>query len=345
MTKPNSVSIIIPVYQVSAYIERCIQSVMNQTYRDIECIIVDDCGTDDSMSKCNRLIQTYIGPIDFIILHHEHNRGQSAARNTGIRQAQGEWLFFLDSDDELTSNCIEALVTVAIENKETEMVQGLALEDRPMEVKPGIWEHSHNLMHSCIKLQEAPSIMTSNEEIRTWFYKEKAISLVIWNKLFKRSFILHNNLFFKESVIFEETPYSIYLYKYLNHVGIVKEITYIYHIRSGSTVTGSSLMNKAQSFGENMIDVLSNLTPSWECAEMDFFLNRFISRCAFLIHKDSMSKKAFSLYWKQARKYHCRSILINLAMAYISSYFTNSEFIFKKLKMLKRRLCALRGWQ
>ena len=331
------------MYQVSAYIERCIRSVMNQTYTNLECIIVDDCGKDDSIVKCEKMIQIYDGPIEFVIFHHEYNRGVSAARNTGIRQAKGEWLFFLDSDDELTNDCIETLVETAKENQVTEMVQGTTQEDKLIEVKPGVWEHKRNLMLSCIKLQDAPSLMTSNKEIRMWFYEKKAISLVVWNKLFKRSFILQNNLFLKEGVIFEETPYSIYLYKCLNHVVVVKDVTYIYHIRPDSIATGTPPLVRAKHYAGNMIEVLSHLTPSWECAEMDFFLNRFIFRCAFLIHKDSMSKEAFSLYWKQAKKYHCNSVQMDLAMAYIASYFKNSESVFGKLRRMKHYLRFLRG--
>jgi glycosyltransferase involved in cell wall biosynthesis len=73
---------------------------MRQTYEgDIECIVVDDCGTDGSMGIVNKLILEYNGPIMFKILHHTHNRGLSAARNTGISNASGDYLLFLDSDD------------------------------------------------------------------------------------------------------------------------------------------------------------------------------------------------------------------------------------------------------
>ena len=84
------VSIIIPVYNVSAYIERCIKSVINQTYYDIECIIVDDATPDDSITKCEQMIAAYDVPIRFSILHHQQNRGLSAARNTGTEVATGE---------------------------------------------------------------------------------------------------------------------------------------------------------------------------------------------------------------------------------------------------------------
>lgn len=93
------VSVIIPVYQVSNYVERCLKSVMSQTYTDIECIIVDDATKDDSIVKCERLIVEYGGPIKFRILHHEYNRGLSAARNTGTKVAEGEYLYYLDGDD------------------------------------------------------------------------------------------------------------------------------------------------------------------------------------------------------------------------------------------------------
>ena len=68
------ISIIIPIYNVSSYIERCLQSVMRQTYGEIECIIVDDASPDYSIEKCERLIETYNGPIRFSILHHKFNR-------------------------------------------------------------------------------------------------------------------------------------------------------------------------------------------------------------------------------------------------------------------------------
>ena len=112
MTK-GLISIIIPVYQVSDYVERCIRSVMSQTFTDIECIIVDDATVDDSMVKCQKLIDEYDGRIQFRLLHHEKNRGLSAARNTGTKAATGEYVFYLDSDDEITSDCIEKMMLLA----------------------------------------------------------------------------------------------------------------------------------------------------------------------------------------------------------------------------------------
>lgn len=109
------ISIIIPVYNVEKYISRCLLSVINQTYNDtIECIIINDCTSDNSMTIINELITTTINKnIIFKTINHTVNQGQSAARNSGIRVSTGEYLFFLDSDDELCINALEDLANLA----------------------------------------------------------------------------------------------------------------------------------------------------------------------------------------------------------------------------------------
>ena len=104
------ITIVIPVYNVESYISDCLQSVMRQTYKGpLECILVDDCGTDKSIEIAQNMIAEYNGPIEFKVLHHEHNRGVSAARNTGIDAAKGDYVCFLDSDDWISDDCIEKL--------------------------------------------------------------------------------------------------------------------------------------------------------------------------------------------------------------------------------------------
>ena len=106
------ITIVIPVYNVAPYIKDCLASVMKQTYKgEIECLLIDDCGTDNSMGVVSQVLKDYSGKIDFRIYRHKYNRGLSAARNTGIEHATGEYIYFLDSDDEITSDCMEKLVT------------------------------------------------------------------------------------------------------------------------------------------------------------------------------------------------------------------------------------------
>ena len=119
------ISIIVPVYNVERYICECFESIAAQTYEgELECIFVDDCGQDDSIALLEQLIASYSGPIQFSILHHEHNRGLSAARNTGIEHATGDYVYFLDSDDCITPDCIEKLSALAKKYKGIDVVQG-----------------------------------------------------------------------------------------------------------------------------------------------------------------------------------------------------------------------------
>lgn len=110
-----NISVIIPVYNVEKYIERCLRSVMNQTFTDgVECIIVNDCTPDNSMEIAKKLISEYKGNISFRIVSHECNRGQAAVRNTGLSAAKGTYLLYVDSDDYCETNMFEKLYTEAI---------------------------------------------------------------------------------------------------------------------------------------------------------------------------------------------------------------------------------------
>lgn len=107
----NAVSILIPVYDVQTYIAKCLESVASQTYGgQMECIIVDDCGYDDSIAIAEEFIAGYDGPISFRIIHHKNNRGLAAARNTGVAAAQGDFVFHLDGDDWIEPTAIELLI-------------------------------------------------------------------------------------------------------------------------------------------------------------------------------------------------------------------------------------------
>lgn len=118
------ISVIVPIYNVENYILECLQSVAAQTKtKNVECILVDDCGTDNSVKVAEQFISAYKGDISFALFHHSENKGLSAARNTGIKNARGKYLFFLDSDDTIKPYCLDELFALA-EKYHADMVQG-----------------------------------------------------------------------------------------------------------------------------------------------------------------------------------------------------------------------------
>lgn len=230
----TSVSIIIPIYNVGLYVEDCIRSVMRQTYKgDLECIVVDDCSTDDSMSIVEKVIEDYNGPITFKVLHHTQNRGLSAARNTGMETAIGDYLFFLDSDDELTDNCIE------------ELVEPLNIEWYDIVVGELMIFGSDKPYYG-LKL-ELPDrvILRGNEIINTY---RTRWNMMAQNKLYRKEFIMSSHLSFYAGIIHEDELWSFQVAILASSLCSVRKITYHYRIRQGSLVSTSNERIKSKSF-------------------------------------------------------------------------------------------------
>ena len=216
------VSIIIPVYNVTDYVERCIRSVMAQSYTDIECILVDDCTPDDSIEKCERMIDKYNGPIKFKILHHEHNRGLSAARNTGTDAATGEYIFYLDSDDEIIPDCINLMMAEMERHPDTEMVSA-AITSIP-----------HNDYYDIPYYKEYHHV-DGNLALRTLFFGYKcSIQTTAWNKLVRSSFLKKYNLYFVEGILSEDEVWTFALMQHCKSLTILPERTYIHYDTVGS---------------------------------------------------------------------------------------------------------------
>ena len=219
------VSIIIPVYNVQEYITRCMDSVCQQTFQDIECILVDDCGKDDSIKLAEDYIQKYTGAVRFVMLHHEHNKGLSGARNTGIKAATGDFLYFLDSDDLITPDCIETLLRLAEKYPKADFVQGNILGN-------------DDQMSSYAFEDTVPEYCDNKEELMHLMLHEVITSA--WNRLIRRSFLLEHELFFPEGIIHEDMYWTYFLTKYTKAAAYCTKGVYHYFIHEGSIMTSVS---------------------------------------------------------------------------------------------------------
>ena len=222
MCKPF-VSIIIPIYNVEPFVEKCLKSVMDQTYKGpMECLIVDDCGKDGSMNVVERMVASYDGPIRFNVLYHEFNRGLSAARNTGMDNASGDYLFFLDSDDEISEDCIEKLCAPLSEEL-YDMVIGNVLTV------------GDDYVNDYLSLKLTDGAILRGKEIEKT-YRNKW-NMCAWNKLYKASFIRQHNLRFKEGIIHEDELWSLQVACLAQSLRAVNHETYTYYVREDSITT------------------------------------------------------------------------------------------------------------
>lgn len=221
------VTIVIPVYQVEDYIESCLTSVVNQTYSgEIECVVVDDCGTDSSWQIVENFISEYKGKIDFKLLRHTENKGLSAARNTGMAYATGEYIYFLDSEDAITPDCIEKLSIPLREYKYDFVIGDFEIVgDRPVTTY----------------LKAEGAFFTGIKEA----YYDKQWNVTAWNKLCNLAFLKQNNLTFKEGIIHEDILWSFYLANFARSMYALKVKTYIYNTREAS-IMGSMKLTKSK---------------------------------------------------------------------------------------------------
>jgi glycosyltransferase involved in cell wall biosynthesis len=221
MQKKMLVSIIIPIYNVEEYIERCLFSVFNQTYTDIEIILVNDCSPDNSMVRVDEILSQRPKETRVRIINHEENQGLSGARNTGISNAEGEYLYFLDSDDAITLDCIEILVDNC--KGEEIIIGGVQKDDQTLycDNKVGRYQGS---------------------EIFEAYFRGDIYDMAC-NKLIKKDFVISNRLFFKPKLIHEDFLWSYQVAMVTSSMVIIAEPTYIYFIRSGSLNTNFTKRN------------------------------------------------------------------------------------------------------
>lgn len=220
----NKVSIIIPVYGVEDYIKDCLSSVMSQDYTgQVECVLVDDCGSDRSIEIAENLIANYTGDVVFRILHHECNRGLSAARNTGFDGSTGDYVLFLDSDDKLYPNALSSLVD--------------AQQRSGAVVTMGNW---NIIEYDTGEIISTPGGVYKKEIVFDDLHTLLAlppIHGVTPNKLVNRDFWVKFNLYQTAGLLYED---NIWTYKVLTHITngykfcITPDITYIYTMRGGS---------------------------------------------------------------------------------------------------------------
>lgn len=228
------ISVIIPVYNVELYIEECLQSIMGQTLSEgVECILVDDCGGDNSIEIASNLISQYKGNVDFSILHHEHNSGLSASRNTAIRNSRGKYLYFMDSDDYLFPDSLRLLWEKVCKYPDVDIVQGNLFS-----------EDTGRLLYEKDKY---PEFSNDLNWVRKGFCY-LTIPESACNRLIKRDIITDNNLYFKEGWIQEDTFWSFQIHDCVYSISFCFEKSYFYRKNPNSIMHSSSNRVEAEAF-------------------------------------------------------------------------------------------------
>jgi len=279
------ISIIVPVFNVENYIKRCIESLINQTYTNIEIILVDDGSTDKSKDICDE----YSKKDKRIIVIHKKNGGLSDARNIGIEASKGNYISFVDSDDYVTNNYVEFLYTLIIDsNSDIAMGKHYIVYDKRI-INTG----SGNKL-----------LLSPKEALEKILYSDD-LDVSAWAKLYKKS--LFENIKFPVGRLYEDSATTYKLIDSSKKITFYSVPIYYYIIRKNS-ITNYKFDNKKFDLilsTKEMRDYVVNKYPSLTGAAERRLMYAYLSTLTQLVRSNDNNKRKYDeliIYIKKNRK-------------------------------------------
>lgn len=278
------ISVVVPIYRVEAFIERCTRSLMEQDMEDVEYIFVDDCSPDGSMEVLKRVLKAYPQREPQVkLLRHEHNKGLPAARNTGLAAASGEYIFHCDSDDYMERGGLRALYETAKKNS-ADIVYSDWLLTFPQKER----------YMSC------PSYDTAEEALRGLLHGTMKYN--VWNKLVKRElYDLNGNIRFPEEHGMGEDMTMIMLFARARQVAYLPKATYHYMRQNENAFTAARSEESYDDLLFNASRVIKDLEG--KVSEEDLACFKLNVKFPFLISPQTVDYERWNKWFSEADKY------------------------------------------
>lgn len=313
MNQNPLISVIVPVYNVEAYLSRCVESIRNQTYQNLEIILVDD-GTKD---RCNVLCDEYALEDSRIRVIHKENGGLSSARNAGIDSAQGEYLAFVDSDDWIEPDTYEAMLAAAQKYGVKLVCAGRYDVDSKTDRKT---------LGLCPQKEESVSAKEVLRRIFTWDNMDSAA----WDKLYDHS--LFREIRFPLGKVCEDVPIMYRIVLDAGEVAMLNKPIYNYFHRPGS-ITTARISEKTFHFSEHTSVIYTYIREKYpDIAQEARYLRvrSLIYNLQMIALAGEEDKKQFAMQYGQSRKELRRHVL------FVMSYplFKNKDRITVLLHIL-----------
>lgn len=303
------ISVVVPIYNVENYIEKCLDSIINQSYRNLEIILIDDGSTDKSSEICDR----YKQDDERIMVIHKQNGGLSSARNAGLNIASGEYIGFVDSDDYIEYDMFELLLQKSI-NMQVDIVGcGVNFINNNSVIKR-YCENEEKIINSF----EAVIQILENKNCNA-----------VWNKLYKRD--IFNDINFEEGKLYEDTFLLPKVFSKKLKVMFINQCKYNYFIRSNSIMGKSTIRPNV-----DLIEAYNNLLNflnSIEEYNIESNLSLCIQKPWFYTNSIYINKacKDNKLYLQAMHKFIRNNLKLIISNKYISWDFKYEIILFYML--------------
>lgn len=271
-------SVIVPVYNVEKYLHKCVDSILDQNFKDFELILVDDGSTDNSPQICDE----YEKKDDRVKVIHKENGGASSARNVGITEAKGDYLLFIDSDDYWHTNLTLDKILKLIDKYQADIVQFGASELFQMDNVLHLGKQRNLDKFNGLNTKEIISDLVSIEQL----------SISASTMSISRKFVVNNNLFFKEGIKTEDLEWAIRLFSCLPKWCFSNEHLYIYRMQREGSVTATVDYKHLCDYCwilENSISVIDACEDSVKIPLMSYLMYHLLIACA-LVYRIKLEK-------------------------------------------------------
>ena len=238
--KNDLVSIIIPVYNVAQYLRECLKSVLDQTYKNLEIIVIDDGSTDDSLTICYSFAAD-----ERLKILHQQNAGVSAARNAGLKTMTGKYVMFVDSDDRIEQNMVERLIEEIYKDEQIDAVFC------------GYKEFDDETGKVIKVISPEPFRQVKRDEGVAEIFGD--YSTMLWNKLFRTTIIDETNLFDRTLKIGEDELWMIDVLKKAKQIVLINEPLYYYRSRAEGVSKGQTFSDAKMTDYESQKKVLTSI--------------------------------------------------------------------------------------
>lgn len=229
--RPNPLlSVIIPVYKVEDYLNKCVDSVLNQAFDNIEVVLINDGSPDGCPAICDEYARTD----QRVKVVHQENIGLSASRNTGINESRGEYLLFLDSDDYWEgSDCLQNLVLRIAANNPDLILYGVKDKD--------YFTNERRVIRTGYNVNE---LRLNREEAIKSLFKTRLFPRAVWSLAIKREFVIQNQLYFVNGIRAEDIDWLINVFMHAVSFDAVQDPFYIYVVNRPGAITSTSYADR-----------------------------------------------------------------------------------------------------
>ncbi len=290
------ISIIVPVYQVEQYLDRCIESIVNQSYRELEIILIDDGSIDSSGAKCDQ----WANIDNRIQVFHKRNGGLSDARNYGLKKATGEYVLFVDSDDFIEKDSCERFIK-CLGQSGADVIVGNAIIEQENDCLSLLMR---TYPEENLKIFDGKSFLLKR-------LHENNISKAVWLYLYRRDFLINNDLNFKVGILHEDeqfTPRALLKAKLL----LTMNYPFYHYVIRANSITQTPNYNKR---ANDMLDTIDELSEIYS-TECNLDLRKYLYNslcnlylyvfCEYHLLDNSSHKPRKKMVWKYAGTFRNR---------------------------------------